>query len=138
MGDGLLQMITSAPSLMLLGGPPLSHNVELKENIHVLGVIDRPQPDVIPAGMLGWLDAARDAGAPVVYVSMGTKYELHENTCTRLSALLDEMATSLGVRFLWSLRASQQETLRAYLPAQGELVRIDNSRFSRRSCSTPR
>ena len=125
MGDGLLQMITSAPSLMLLGGPPLSHNVELKENIHVLGVIDRPQPDVIPAGMLGWLDAARDAGAPVVYVSMGTKYELHENTCTRLSALLDEMATSLGVRFLWSLRASQQDTLRAYLPAQGELVRID-------------
>eukprot|EP00308_Calcidiscus_leptoporus_P018687 CAMPEP_0119382358 /NCGR_PEP_ID=MMETSP1334-20130426/71799_1 /TAXON_ID=127549 /ORGANISM="Calcidiscus leptoporus, Strain RCC1130" /LENGTH=53 /DNA_ID=CAMNT_0007402787 /DNA_START=21 /DNA_END=179 /DNA_ORIENTATION=- len=53
--------------------------------------------------MLAWLNAARDVGAPVMYVSMGTKYELHEGTCTVLVALLTKMAASFGIRFLWSL-----------------------------------
>jgi len=124
--EGTLQMMTSTPPLlMLLGGPPLSLNMKLGSHIHVLGVVDRPKPHPIPVDMLNWLEAARDAGAPVMYVSMGTKYELHESTCTKLVALLNEMASSIGIRFLWSLRASQQETLRAFLPAQGEHMRIE-------------
>ena len=125
MENGLLQMISDAPALLLLGGPPLSLNVKLGSHVHVLGVVDRSRPRPLPADLLAWLDAARDAGAPVVYVSMGTKYELHADTCARLVASIDDLTTRRGVRVLWSLRASQQATLRALLPAPGARVRIE-------------
>ena len=123
---GIVEMLTGGPQVLVLGGPPLSINIQLRPNTHVLGAIDRPKPPrSIPADMLAWLEAARDAAAPVVYISMGTKYELHEATCTTLVALLNQMVSTLGVRFLWSLRASQVETLRLFLPAQGVSLRIE-------------
>ena len=120
-----MQSLIDAPGIMLLGGPPLSLNVALPSNVHVLGMIQRHASREIPADMLSWLDAAAEAEAPVVYISMGTKYELHEGTCTQLVSHLKQLSRALGIRFLWSLRASQQETLSAFLPEQGESMRIE-------------
>lgn len=123
-GDFMGELM-DAPQMMLLGGPPLSVKVELGDQMHVLGTVDKPKPHPIPSDMLEWLDAASADGAPVMYVSMGTKYELHEATCTQLVALLGEIAKTLGVRFLWSLRLSQQEKLRTFLPTEGAGMRIE-------------
>lgn len=117
-GDGMRRhgfghfMSDDVPDVMLLGGPPLSHNVPLDEDrFHVLGIVDSPKPREVPHDLRGWLDA-RPA---VLYVSMGTKYEIQESTCKTLVSLLNELVVGdardgpLGV--LWSLRRSQQEKL---------------------------
>ena len=125
LNGSFLEAMTDTPQLMLLGGPPLSLNVKLQPHMHVLGIINKPVPHPIPAVLLSWLDAASKAGARVVYISMGTKYELHQRTCAKLVSILKMMTRALGVRILWSLRASQQEALAPLLPARGKDIRIE-------------
>ena len=120
-----LESLTDTPQLMLLGGPPLSLNVKLPPQTHVLGIVNKHVPRPIPAELLGWLDAASEANARVVYISMGTKYELHQRTCAKLVSLLKMMVRYFSLRILWSLRASQQELLWPILPKQGKNIRIE-------------
>lgn len=125
--DTIYSMINEAPQAMFAGGPPLSLPVKLPPKMHVLGTISKPgfRQSVIPSEMLIWLDAASRAEAQVLYVSMGTKYELHEHTCSKLVNFFDELKRILGIRILWSLRASQQKLLSHLLPDQSESVRLE-------------
>lgn len=123
--DGILGLVRGSPHSIVLGGPPLSQRVPLPPGMHLAGTVERPKPRPMPAELLAWLDAAKDAATPVMYISMGTKYALTEFTCAKLVELLRRMTGTLGIRVLWSLRASQQEELAALLPEQGVAIRID-------------
>lgn len=121
----LLEMMSGVPNSIIFGGPPLGPKIPLSPGMHLVGSVEKSKPSPIPSGMLSWLDAAKDAGAPIMYISLGTKYELTETTCTELVDILYEMIAKLGLRILWSLRASQQEKLASLLPDQGVSLRIE-------------
>ena len=75
---GLLELLKSVPNSIVLGGPPLSVPMPLPAGTHMLGLLARPEQAGGPSGLsttpLGaWLDAA---SGPVIYISLGTKYEV--------------------------------------------------------------
>eukprot|EP00927_Polykrikos_kofoidii_P050627 TRINITY_DN4451_c0_g1_i1.p1 TRINITY_DN4451_c0_g1~~TRINITY_DN4451_c0_g1_i1.p1 ORF type:complete len:544 (-),score=84.30 TRINITY_DN4451_c0_g1_i1:139-1770(-) len=123
---GFVKMMTQVPHGIVLGGPPLSLKLPLPPGMHLVGTVEKSKPSPIPVDILGWLDAAKHAGERVMYVSLGTKYEFTEKSCSQLVAHLNEMVEQLGLRILWSLRASQQEKLASVLPInQGVSIRIE-------------
>ena len=75
---GLLALLKSVPNSIVLGGPPLSVPMPLPAGTHMLGLLARPERAGGASGLsttpLGaWLDAA---SGPVIYISLGTKYEV--------------------------------------------------------------
>ena len=116
------QILLGARTNIMLGGPPLTLPLKLPSSIHVVGTIDRPKPRALPTELGRWLD---DAGAaPVIYVSMGTKYELSNSSGSNLISGLNRLMSG-GFRILWSLRASQQEALKHLLPSAGRQLQIE-------------
>jgi len=122
---GVLRSFSDVDNGIIFGGPPLSLQVPLGSGVHLVGSVEQAQPHTIPSEMLSWLDAARDAGASILYISLGTKYEFTQTTCFQLVTVLHQMIKKLGVRILWSLRASQQEKLATLLPSQQETILIE-------------
>ena len=124
-----MEFLLDAPQTIVYGGPPLGMKVPLKPTQHVIGTIDRFVPHPIPDKMLEWIEdeATEGRGDNILYVSLGTKYELTEYTCTILVALLKSMVADLKIRVLWSLREPQQKKLKEILPAelQGRTIRIE-------------
>lgn len=122
----LLFPFGKAQVTVALGGPPLLVPFKYDmPNLHVVGIVGNSEAKAFEPALLAWLDSAKDLGAPVIYVSMGTKYELKLDKCLTLVAGLEKMISSMGVRVLWSLRASQQEELQSALPVNSESLRIE-------------
>jgi len=119
------RVFSSPPVMVAYGGAPMMLPMPLPGNVHMVGVVEKKIPHAIAAPLLGWLDAAADAGVPVVYVSMGTKYEFSDSSGAQVVAALLEAVQKLGVRVLWSLRKSQQVELAHLLPAQDAAFRIE-------------
>lgn len=118
------QHLSEAPLLVTYGGPPMSLGFPIPENVHMVGIAERPKPRDIEPAMLAWLEQAAAEGDPVVYVSMGTKYELSNTTGAQLVAELGNLISG-GARVLWSLRERQQEALGHLLHEQGTKLRIE-------------
>ena len=75
---GVIELMQSVPNSIVLGGPPLSVPMPLTAGTHVLGFLAHPEraggPSLRSTTPLGaWLDAA---SGPVIYISLGTKYEV--------------------------------------------------------------
>ncbi|CAE7502601.1 UGT709G2 [Symbiodinium sp. CCMP2592] len=117
------RLFLAADTNVLLGGPPLSLQIKLREGVHLVGTVERPRPRSLPTAMGRWLDSAGAAPAPVIYVSMGTKYEFTESTCLNFVAVLQALMRS-GFHILWSLRAAQQEAFRHLLPSASDQLMI--------------
>jgi hypothetical protein len=125
---GFAEFMSEAPNLILYGGPPLSMKIPLKPSQHVVGTIDRVVPQPIPEEMLRWMDRG---DANILYISLGTKYELTEFTCRILVDLLGAMILELKIRVLWSLREPQQKKLKDFLlPLQSQRM-SDSCRIER-------
>ena len=86
--------------------------------------MERPRARGLPTTLSRWLDGASAAPAPVIYVSMGTKYEFTESTCRNFVAVLQTLMTN-GFRILWALRATQQEAFQHLLIPAGEHLMIE-------------
>ena len=121
--DDYTKILLGARTNVLLGGPPLSLPVKLPSGSHVVGTIERTKPRSLPTEMGRWLDEA--GSSPVIYVSMGTKYEFSNSSGTNLVVELRGLIKS-GFRILWSLRQSQQEALRHLLPAASNELQIED------------
>lgn len=117
-------LLLQAPLNIMLGGPPLSLPVRVPSKVQVVGTMELPKPRALPLQMAEWLEAARSASEAVVYVSMGTKYELTNSSGQNLLLMLQRLQSS-GLRILWSLRPQQQELLRDKLPAPSSSIRIE-------------
>lgn len=109
-----------AKTNIMLGGPPITLPIQLPTGLHVVGTVERKTPRELPAELEHWLD---HAAAPVVYVSMGTKYEFSNSSGSNLITELRRLMSS-GFRILWSLRSSQQGALQHLLPRTGEQLHI--------------
>ena len=111
-------ILLGARTNVMLGGPPLTLPIKLPVGSHVVGTVEKPKPRSLPTELGSWLD---DAGkAPVVYASMGTQYDFTNSSAANLVAEFGKLTLN-GFRILWSLRASQQESLKHLLPHDDRL-----------------
>ncbi|CAJ1329465.1 unnamed protein product [Effrenium voratum] len=117
------ELLMAGPVTVALGGPPVSPALQLPPKVHVVGIVELPKPRTLPADMRRWLDEAGAQGRPVMYVSMGTKYELTEEVFQKLLAQLERLAKEKDLAVLWSLRESQQKELT--LPPQNAHLRFE-------------
>jgi len=120
--NGWIEILQPAPVVVSLGGPPISFPFKAPPSLHIVGTVERSKPRNIESVLLDWLEAP---GGPVVCVSMGTKYELTNETCKQFVSKAQEMVYDYGVRVLWSLRASQQKALQHLLPKSYASLRIE-------------
>ena len=116
------KILLGAPTNIMLGGPPLTLPIKLPSGSHVVGTVERQKPRSLPTELGRWLD---DAGtSPVIYVSMGTKYEFTNSSGSKLMKELSSLMEE-GFRILWSLRASQQQALQHLLPPASHRLQIE-------------
>lgn len=108
------------------GGPPLMLPMPMPGNMHLIGIVTKRSHQAIESSLLTWLDDASAANVPVLYVSMGTKYEFTGTSGAQVIAALRHAMEVQGVRVLWSLRKSQQKQLAQLLPERGALLRLES------------
>ena len=116
------EFLLGAKTNIMLGGHPITLPIKLPTGLHVVGTVERTTPRQLPAELERWLD---HAAGPVVYVSMGTKYEFSNSSGSNLISELRRLMSS-GFRILWSLRRAQQGALRHLLPRTGDHLHIAN------------
>ncbi|CAK9034901.1 unnamed protein product [Durusdinium trenchii] len=119
----VIDLLMAAPINVMLGGPPLQLPMQLPAKVQVVGVVERATPRPLPSELAAWLG---DHEKTVLYISMGTKYELSREICQKLVEILRRLQND-SLRILWSLRPQQQELLQDLLPSPSSTMRIEAS-----------